>query len=268
MGALSAFNPFEPTYIGIPTDDNGVIPDALEDLLVRHRVKFIYLCPTFQNPTGRTIPVERRREIATIVCKHGTLLVEDDPYSELRYHGEPVPPIQTFAPDNTVYISTFSKILSPGMRLGFCVAPELMRKWMVLAKQGVDLHTSSFDQAIATEYIRGPYLKEHLPRILDLYRPRLRTMLDTLNSTFPEDFTWSRPEGGMFVWVEGPRGFDAERFYWNALEHSVAIIPGRYCFTKEREGESTMRLNFTLANPDVLSLAVTTLADVIRHELN
>jgi 2-aminoadipate transaminase len=267
MGALAAFNPYEPNYIGLAMDKDGVIPEALEHLLKQDRVKFIYLIPTFQNPSGRTITLERRKKIAEIVMRYGALIIEDDPYTSLRYRGEAIPPIKVFAPDNTIYIGTFSKILSPGLRIGFCVAPPLIKKWMVLAKQGIDLHTSSFDQAIAAEYVAGGYLRQHLPAIINIYRPKLDAMLAALESYFPDGFSWSRPEGGMFIWAEGSRGLDTDRLYRKALERNVAFIPGRYFFTNKNEGLETMRLNFTMADPDTLRQAVKILADAIRDVL-
>jgi len=267
MGALAAFNPYEPNYVGIATDENGVIPESLEELLKHHRIKFIYLVPTFQNPSGMTITLERRKKIADIVMRYGALIIEDDPYGVLRYRGEAIPPIKIFAPDNTVYISTFSKILSPGLRIGFCVASPLIKKWMVLAKQGIDLHTSSFDQAIAAEYIAGGYLKQHLPAIINVYRPKLDSMLAALDSYFPDGFTWSRPEGGMFVWAQGPAGLDTDRLYRKAIERNVAFIPGKYFYTGHNQGLETMRLNFTMAEPETIRQAVKTLAEVIRDEL-
>jgi 2-aminoadipate transaminase len=268
MGALAAFNPFEPSYVSIATDEDGVIPDALRDLVCSHHVKFIYLIPTFQNPTGRTIPIDRRREIADIAVRHSVLIVEDDPYSALRYEGDPVPPIKAFAPDNTIYISTFSKILSPGLRLGFCVAPPPIKTWMVLAKQGIDLHTSSLDQAIAAEYITGGHLERHIPAIIDVNRPRLEAMLAAIESFFPDDFKWSRPEGGMFVWAEGPPGFDSDKIYVKAIERNVAFIPGRYFFTDKNEGKETMRLNFTMADTEKIVRGIRILAEVIKGELS
>jgi 2-aminoadipate transaminase len=166
LGALSAFNPYEPSYIRMDMDDEGLVPDSLERTLQTHDIKFIYLVPTFQNPTGRTLTLERRRKIADIIQRHNVLLVEDDPYSALRYKGDPVPAIKTLAPDHVVYISTLSKVFAPGLRIGFYAAPKFLREWLVLVKQGVDLHTSTFNQALAAEYLEGGYLSTHLPRII------------------------------------------------------------------------------------------------------
>ncbi len=265
LGAISAFNPYEPEYVRMDTDDDGLIPASLEKVLQSGGVKFIYLVPTFQNPTGRTIPLDRRKEIAGIIKKYDALLIEDDPYSALRYRGEELPAIKTFAPDHVVYVSTLSKVFAPGLRIGFCAAPELIRKWLVLVKQGTDLHTSTYNQALAAEYLSGGHLQRHLPEILNIYRPKQEAMLHALESWFPDSFHWSKPEGGMFLWVEGPKGFDMEKVYWKAIEKKAAFVPGRFFYTKEGEGLETMRLNYTMCNETKIDYAVQTLAGVIRE---
>jgi 2-aminoadipate transaminase len=266
LGAISAFNPYEPEYVRMDTDDDGLIPESLERILSAGSVKFVYLVPTFQNPTGRTIPLERRKEIADIIRKHNALLIEDDPYSALRYRGAHLPPIKIFAPDNVVYISTLSKVFAPGLRIGFNVAPAPVRKWLVLIKQGVDLHTSTFNQALAAEYISGGYLDRHLPEILKLYKPRQEAMLRALEKYFPEGFRWSTPEGGMFIWAEGPRGLDMETVYWRAVKKNTAFVPGKFFFTQNGEGIETMRLNYTMSDEKTIDRAVRTLSQVIKAD--
>jgi len=267
MGAISAFNPYEPQYVSIVTDNDGVIPEALDETLAKFPVKFIYLIPTFQNPSGRTITLERRKAIAEIIKKHDALLVEDDPYSAIRYRGQSLPTIKSMAPDHVVYTSTMSKILSPGMRLGFTAAPPLIKKWMVLAKQGVDLHTSSLDQALAAEYIAAKYLDRQLPRIVALYKPRLEAMLNALEKYFPDDFTWSEPDGGMFVWAEGPEGLDTDTAYRKAVDAKVAFVPGKYFYVTKNQGLATMRLNFSMVNETTIDRGIRILADVLKREL-
>lgn len=264
LGALQAFTPYEPEYIRLDTDDNGLIPGSLEKVLDHGGIKFIYLVPTFQNPTGRTIPIERRKEIAAIIKKYNALLIEDDPYSSLRYSGTAVPPIKSLAPGNVVYLSTLSKVLAPGLRIGFCAAPEQIRKWLVIVKQGTDLHSSTFNQALAAEYISGGFLAKHLPNIINLYRPKQEAMLSALDNYFPDQFNWSRPEGGMFIWAEGPRGLDMEKLYWKAVEKNVAFVPGKYFYSTPGEGIETMRLNFTMADEETIDRSVRTLAEVIK----
>jgi len=240
-----------------------LIPESLEANLASGKIKFIYLVPTFQNPTGRTIPLERRREIAVIITRYNALLVEDDPYGSLRYRGRDIPPIKTLAPENVVYISTLSKVFAPGLRIGFCHAPAQIRKWLVIVKQGIDLHTSTFNQALAAEYIAGGFLERHLSKIIDLYRPRQEAMLAALDDYFPDDFRWSRPEGGMFLWVEGPQGFDMEDMYWKAVKRNVAFVPGKYFYTSQDEGIETMRLNYTMTDEKTINASIKILSEVI-----
>lgn len=267
LGALQAFNSYEPEYIRLDTDDDGLIPQSLEKALKLGSIKFIYLVPTFQNPTGRTITLERRKEIAAIIKKYDALLIEDDPYSDLRYRGENITPIKTLAPENVVYISTFSKVFAPGLRIGFCIAPKIIRKWLVIVKQGVDLHTSTFNQALAAEYLLGGYLEQHLPKIIELYRPKQEAMLSAMERYFPEDFTWSKPEGGMFIWAKGCEGCDMEKIYWKSVQRKVAFVPGRYFFTDSKEGIETMRLNFTMIDEETIEKAIRILSEVIKHEM-
>lgn len=268
LAALQAFTAYEAEYVRMDTDDDGLVPESLEEVLKSETIRFIYLVPTFQNPTGRTIPLERRKQIAEIIQRYNALLIEDDPYSALRYRGEALPAIKTFAPKHVVYVSTFSKILAPGLRIGYCVAPEVIKKWLVIVKQAVDLHTSTFSQALAAEYLSGGYLDQHLPKILRLYKPKQETMLQALQDYFPDEFKWSEPEGGMFIWVEGPKGLDMEELYWKAVERKVAYVPGKFFFTKKDEGLATLRLNYTMADEATLDWAVKVLSEVMKETLS
>jgi 2-aminoadipate transaminase len=267
LGALQAFAPYAPRYVQIDTDENGILPDALEQILSSQPVKFVYLVPTFQNPTGRTLPMQRRTAIADIIQRRDTLLVEDDPYSDLRYRGVPLTPIQTLAPDHVVYISTLSKVLAPGLRMGFCLAPALIRHWLVMAKQGVDLHTSTFNQALATEYLSGGHLDRHLPRIIELYGPRQQAMLDAMQRFFPKGFSWSRPDGGMFVWAKGPSGMNMEIVNQQAIARNTAFVPGTFFFARPGDGRETLRLNYTMADESTLYRAVKVLGEVFRNAM-
>ena len=228
------------------------------------RLNFIYLVTTFQNPTGRSLSVERRRRLAEIVKASGALVIEDDPYSDLRYRGEAVPPFYAFAPENTVYVSTLSKVFAPGLRLGFCVAPPLIREWLYTAKQGADLHSNTYAQALASEYICGGAIYKQIPKIIELYRPRQEAMLAAMERHFPADYRWTKPDGGMFIWVEGPEGVDAEAIYWKAVEQKVAFVPGKFFYIDPQDGLPTMRLNFTRADEDAIAKAVASLGRVMR----
>ncbi|CAN5174031.1 PLP-dependent aminotransferase family protein [soil metagenome] len=265
LGAMSAFNPYEPNYIEIKTDNEGVIPDSLEEIVKNNTIKLVYLNPTFQNPTGKTLSKERRVAIAEILKKYDVLAVEDDPYGELRYRGQAVEAIKTYAPYNVIYISTMSKIFTPGLRLGFCICSQELGTWLTYAKQGSDLHSSSYGQALAAEYIDGNYLDEHLPRIIGIYKPRQEAMLNALEKYFPPEYKWTKPEGGMFIWVEGPKGLITEKLYWKAIEKNVAFVPGKYFYAEKNSGLETMRLNFTNTDEKTIEIAIERLATVIKE---
>ncbi len=264
LGALQAFNPYGPRYVQMETDEDGLIPESMEAVIKEHRPKMVYLVPTFQNPTGRTVPLERRQRIAAIAQATDTLIIEDDPYGQLRYRGEFVTPIAAMAPEHVVYCGSFSKVFAPGLRVGFYIAPQLVEEWLVRAKQGVDLHTSSFSQALAAEFVAGGYLKEHLPKIIELYRPKQEAMLTAMDEFFPQSFTWSQPEGGMFIWAEGPPGMDALKLYDEAINNQVAFVPGRYFYTEEGAGSNTLRLNFTMVDEATIRAAIERLATAMK----
>ncbi len=265
LGAISAFSSYLPNYVSIATDDDGIVPESLEQVLDQHSVKFVYLVTTFQNPTGRTLSIERRRKVADIIRAKNALVIEDDPYGDLRFRGEAVPALHTFAPENTVYVSTLSKIFAPGLRLGFCVAPPLIREWLYTAKQGADLHSNTYAQALATEYICGGFIEQQVPKIIELYRPRQEAMLGAMEAHLPGNYRWTKPEGGMFIWVEGPAGVDAEQIYWKAVEQNVAFVPGKYFYIEPEDGLPTMRLNFTRVNEATIEQAIATLGKVMRE---
>jgi len=263
LGALQAFDPYEPVYINLETDAHGLVPESLEKTLQKLALKFIYLVPNFQNPTGRTLSRSRREEVAHILTRHDALLIEDDPYGDLRYDGDFIVSVKSLAPDHVVYIGTLSKIFSPGLRVGFYVPPFDLQDWLVIVKQGVDLHTSTFNQALAAEYLLGGHLKKILPSILALYKPKKDAMLAALDEYFPDKFTWTRPEGGMFLWVEGPTGYDGDALYNRAIQNNVAYVPGKYFFADGQSGQETMRLNFTMADEATIERAIKTLAGIL-----
>lgn len=262
LGAIQAFNPYEPDYVEIETDAEGVIPESLEEVSVKSGAKFVYLVPTFQNPTGKTIGRKRREQIAEIAIRNNLLIVEDDPYGAIRFRGEVQPTIASMAPDNVLYAGTFSKTFAPGLRLGFVTAPEELFRWLVKAKQSVDLHTSTFSQALAALYLGQGHMARQLPKIIELYRPKQEAMLEALDRHFPSSFSYTRPEGGMFVWAEGPEGFDSLAVYEKAIERKVAYVPGRFFYTREGAGAGTMRLNFTNSSTEQIHSAIAVLGEV------
>ncbi len=266
LAALQAFNAYEAEYLQIQTDDEGLIPESMEEIVKSYPVKFVYTIPTFQNPSGKTIKLKRREQIAEIVKKYDVLLVEDDPYSALRYKGEALPTIKSMAPDNVIYASTFSKIFAPGLRVGFFVAPEKFGKWMVIVKQGVDLNTSTFTQALAAEYLLGGFVPLQVEKIINLYRPKLGAMLNALEKYFPGEYKWSKPDGGMFLWVVGPQGLDMEEVSKRAIEKGVGFVPGKFFFPNPDDGIETMRLNFTNVTEEQINYSIKTLSEMLKEE--
>jgi 2-aminoadipate transaminase len=266
LAALQAFNAYEVNYAQMQTDDEGLIPESMEEVLKSHTVKFVYTIPTFQNPSGKTIKTKRREQIAEIIQKYDVLLIEDDPYSALRYKGDELPTIKSMAPENVIYASTFSKIFAPGLRIGFFVAPEKIGRWLVLIKQGVDLNTCTFTQALATEYLSGGYVPKQVKKIISLYSPKLQTMIKALGDYFPKGFKWSDPDGGMFLWVEGPKHMNMEDVYKRAVEMGVGFVPGKFFFPNTEDGLETMRLNFTNITEDQIKTSIKILAEVVKQE--
>ncbi len=266
LAALQAFNAYEVKYAQMQTDDEGLIPESMEEVLKSVPVKFVYTIPTFQNPSGKTIKLKRRELIADIIKKYDVLLIEDDPYGALRYKGDSLPTIKSLAPENVIYASTFSKIFAPGLRIGFFVAPEKIGRWLVLVKQGVDLNTCTFTQALAAEYLSGGYVSKQVKKIINLYRPKLQTMFQALRDNFPKDFKWSDPDGGMFLWVEGPKGMDMEDVYRVAVERGVGFVPGKFFYPNPDDGIETMRLNFTNVSEEQIKTSIKMLADVVKVE--
>ena len=266
LGAIQAFDPYGPKYAEIETDENGVIPESLEDLLKVGNIKFAYLIPTFQNPTGRTIPDDRRKAIAEILKRHKTLLVEDDPYSQIRFSGIPVAPIQQYAPENTILLNTASKILSPGWRIGMVTAPKEIIDKLVVAQQGTLLHPPVLTQALATIYFRDGHFEAQLPKTRKLYGQHCQTMLQAMQEFFPSSVRWTRPEGGIFVWVTLPDGSDAEKIFSKAIDQKVAFVPGMPFFVNPEKGINTMRLNFSNQSDENIVEGMRRLGSVLHAE--
>jgi len=276
LGALQAWNAYGPEYVAVPFDDDGMQVDTLEDAL-RMGPKFIYVLPNFQNPTGITLTLERRKALIELADRYGVPLIEDDPYGQLRYEGEHIPPVvvldgqyrnsvgETYH-GNVIYLSTFSKTLAPGLRLAWVTAPaEVIRK-LVQAKQGADLHTSTYNQMVAYEVAKGGFLDKHIQTIREIYGERRLVMLDALDAYFPPGVKWTRPQGGMFLWVTLPEGMDAADVLPKAVEKMVAFVPGGP-FHANGGGDNTMRLNFSNAQPDMIREGIARLGQVLQDEL-
>ncbi|MGP3949253.1 aminotransferase-like domain-containing protein [Streptomyces sp. 7N604] len=265
LAALQCFAFAGARVVPVPCDDEGLDPAALEELVDRERPKLLYLVPTFQNPTGRTLPAARRRAVAEVAARRGLWIVEDDPYGELRYDGEPVPWISSYeeAADRTALLGSFSKIMAPGLRLGWLRAPAALRRACVVAKQSADLHTSTVDQAAAARYLAEADLDTHLARVQRAYRKRRDALLAGLPDALPVGSRWTRPEGGMFVWATLPEGHDAAALLRTAVEHDVAYVPGAPFYAGPAD-PATLRLSFTTHTPDEIAEGLRRLAKVMR----
>jgi len=267
LGGLQAFRAYMPRFEAVPMDEEGMRVDLLEEKLnhMKPSPKFIYTVPTFQNPAGVTMSYERRKRLVEISNKHNVPLLEDDPYGELRYSGENVPAIKAFdTEENVIYMGTFSKIFSPGMRLGWLVADKDFIRKCVIAKQGTDLCTNTFVQKIACEYC-SKYLDEHIKRIRALYASKRLVMLEALAQYMPEGIMWTKPEGGMFLWLTLPEGLSAIELLPKAVEKKVAYVDGTSFF--DGGGERNMRINFSYASPEMIREGIKRLAEVIKEAL-
>lgn len=250
LAALQAFKLAGARLVPVACDDDGLVPDALESAVLREHPVLLYTVPTFQNPSGRTLPAGRRREVARIAAEHGLWILEDDPYGELRYDGEVVAPIAALpeVADRVLALSTLSKIVAPGLRIGWVRAPQSVRRALVIAKQAADLHSSTVDQVASGIWLGDVDLERHVGHLRDVYRERRDALLAGLGEGLPEGSTWNRPAGGMFVWARLPDGHDAGELLGAALERDVAFVPGAPFFCGEPD-VATLRFSFTTHSP-------------------
>jgi DNA-binding transcriptional MocR family regulator len=272
LGALQAFNQYQPRYVVVPMDDDGMRVDEVERALARdasgpRRIKFIYVVPNFQNPTGRTLTLERRQRLVQVASQFGVPVVEDDPYGELRYEGEPLPSLKSLDTDDSViYLGTFSKVLAPGFRLGWVVAGQEALSGILHGKQPADLHTGMAQQ-MATYYVaRDGFVDRHVEHIKEFYRERRDVMLEALQAEFPAEARFTRPAGGLFVWAELPEHIDTRELLLDALQNKVAFVPGQ-SFHPDLSGTNTMRLNFSNVPPDLLREGIRRLGRAIDARL-
>jgi 2-aminoadipate transaminase len=251
LAALQAFRFAGARVIAVPGDADGIDPRALEELVTRERPKLLYTVPTFQNPTGRTMAAERRAAIASVAARRGLWIVEDDPYGELRFEGERVPWIASYdgAGDRTVLLGSFSKVMAPGMRLGWLRAPAALRRACAVAKQAADLHTPTVNQLAAARYLVDRDLDGHVARVAGVYRERRDAMLAGIADALPAGSTWTRPEGGMFLWARLPESYDTTVLLPRVVEQDVAYVPGAPFYAGTPEA-STLRLCFVTQTPD------------------
>jgi 2-aminoadipate transaminase len=277
LGALQAFNVFGARYVTVPIDHDGIRTDMLEEAL-RSGPKFMYLLPNFQNPGGVTMSLMRRKEIVEQSNRYGVPIIEDDPYGQLRFEGEHNPPLvlldrvnmhsdPTYQLGNIIYLSTFSKTLAPGLRLGWIVAPPDVIGKLVQLKQSADLHTSTFNQVVAYEVARDGFIDEHVRTIRRVYKERRDVMLQTMDEFFPKEVEWTRPQGGLFLWVTLPEGMDCDRLFKAAVDQNVAFVPGYCFFPEEADGYRNFRLNFSASNPEQIREGIRRLSVAIKLQM-
>lgn len=274
IGALQSFNAYGASYLTAAMDDQGVGLAAVEQLLAEEP-KFMYLMPTFQNPTGITMSLRRRQDIVAMAREAGVPILEDDPYGQLRYHGDAMPPLAAIDADqagrdperaNVIYTSTFSKTLAPGLRLAWIVCPSELAGQFVMAKQGVDLHSSTLSQMIAYEFLERGWLGDQVTRIRETYRERCEAMCEAIAEHFPPEARYTRPDGGLFLWVTLPEGIDATEMLKDAAANKVAFVPGGPFFV-DGDGGSSFRMTFASVPPATIRQGIRLLSDVIKEHL-
>ncbi len=278
LGALQAFNVYGAQFISVPVDDDGLCTDQLENSL-RRGAKFMYVLPNFQNPAGVTMSEARREQVIALADKYGIPIVEDDPYGQLRFEGEHLPPLVVLdyktlsshngqPPANVIYLSTFSKTLAPGIRLAWIVAPSDVIGKLALLKQAADLHTATFNQMVAHEVAKDGFLDQHVKRIRQVYRERRDAMLHALEDFFPPEVTWTHPKGGLFLWVTMPEGTDCRLLFRAALAEDVAFVPGD-CFYADETADACrhMRLNFSYSAPEKIREGIRRLSVAVKMQV-
>ncbi len=270
LGALQAFTPMEPVAVGVNSDDLGVDPADLRAKVGTgaDKARFVYLLPNFQNPTGRTMTEERRAAVAQVAVESGLPIIEDNPYGDLWFDAPPAPSLSSRHPDGSVYLGSFSKILAPGLRLGYLVAPTALYPKLLQAKQAADLHTPSFNQRVVAEVLKDGFIDRHVPTIRALYKQQCEAMLAALDREMAGlGLSWNRPVGGMFLWVQLPKDLKAIPLLAKAVEKGVAFVPGSAFYAGDAD-ESTLRLSFVTATVEQINTGMSALAAAIRESLS
>lgn len=264
LGALQAFSVYRPQFASVATDDDGLVPSSID--AVADGARLLYALPNFQNPTGRSLSVARRRELVEKCAQLGLPLIEDDPYGALSYRGEPMPKMVAMNPEGVIYMGSFSKVLTPGIRLGYVCAPLPLVRRLELAKQAADLHTAQLTQMVVHEVVKDGFLDEHIPTIRTLYGNQCQAMLDAMAEHFPAQVSWTKPEGGMFIWVTLPGSIDAMKLLDQAIAARVAFVPGAPFYANDAE-PNTLRLSFVTVPPERIREGIAILGKLIADQL-
>lgn len=268
LAALQAFRMYEAEFIAAPVDADGVIPAELDKILqTEEHVKLVYMIPSFQNPSGRTMPTQRRKEIMQVIQKYNVVLIEDAPYEDLKYTEKQYPSMKSMDTTGQVlYFGSFSKTVAPGFRVGYSIADEPILSKMIIGKQSCDLHVSIFSQMVIAEYLRRGLMPDHLKQINMEYARKRDLMLKTLEETMPEGVVWTHPEGGLFLWLELPMHMSTNDLFMKALEKKVAYVAGD-SFYATGEPHNAMRINFSNATEENIVKGVNALAEVIKENM-
>ncbi len=264
LGALQAFSVYRPQFVSVPTDESGLLPETVEG--IADGARLLYSLPNFHNPTGRTMSLERRFALVETCARLGLPLIEDDPYGALSYNGEPLPRMLNMNPDGVIYLGSFSKVLTPGIRLGYVVAPAILIRKLEQAKQAADLHTSQLTQMVVYQAVKDGFLSQHIPSIRTLYANQCQVMLDALEEFFPVGVKWNKPAGGMFIWVTLPGHIDGMQLLDEAIAKNVAFVPGAPFYANKPE-INTLRLSFVTVPPEKIRQGVEILAGLIKDKL-
>lgn len=266
LGAIQAFSMFEPVFHSVPLNEDGIDINSLESALDAHKPKLFYTVPNFQNPSGITYSAKNREMAAAILKRYNTILIEDDPYGELRFMGEDLPPIRTYLKDNSIMLGSFSKIVAPGMRLGWiCAKGEIMEK-LIVAKQAADLHSNYYSQRVIYQFLVDNDLECHIKKIKQLYKEQRDCMVSAIERHFPKEVKCTKPEGGMFLWLTLPEGISALSLFKLAAKENVAFVPGDPFYVNEK-GINTLRLNYTNSNEKMIEEGIKRLAKATREIL-
>lgn len=266
LGAIQVFSLYEPNFTAIPLQDDGIDLHDLADTLLCTNAKLMYMVPNFQNPSGISYSAAKRQGLADCLRDTGVVLVEDDPYGELRFLGEDLPPVKRYLPEQTVLVGSFSKIVSPGMRLGWICAPHEIMEKLIVAKQASDLHSSFLSQRIVHQYLLDNDVNAHITMIRALYKQQRDAMVAAITRHFPAEVTCTRPEGGMFLWVTLPEGLSSLNVFTHAIKENVAFVPG--CpFYVDGSGDNAMRLNFSNSNEEQIEEGIKRLGGVLKRLL-
>ncbi len=271
LGALSAFAGYQPNFESVPLDRHGIIVEKLEEKLRSlskkgRRAKYLYVVPNFHNPAGITLSMARRKKILKLAKEYDLLIVEDNPYGRLRFKGKDIPSLRSMD-ENTIYLGTFSKIFSPGVRLGWLIAPKPILEKVIFGKQSADLCTSSFTQRLVENFFNNNDLNKYLDNLVSRYRSRCQVMLDSLEEYFPKEASWTKPEGGFFVWAKLPEFIDTTEMLAEAISKKVVYVPGRAFYT-DGSGQNFMRLAFCYPEEEEIEEGIKRLAAVVKNQIS